>query len=144
MRRRVECFINLQTGHVLCQSVLLPAVPYSEGKQHQPQRSRTCFVYNKVIQTGDSAYICSNNITLIKGHKQLLRRYYMGTTLGKPNHYTIVMGYINAQRAVETATGKRGHEMRKERDNTLVDWATSRKYKIKNTMFQNKAGKRWT
>ena len=31
-----------------------------------------------------------------------------------------------------------------ERGNTLVEWATSRKYKITNAMFQKKAGRRWT
>ena len=34
--------------------------------------------------------------------------------------------------------------MRKERDDTLVEWATSRKYKIMNTMFQKIAGRGWT
>ena len=26
----------------------------------------------------------------------------------------------------------------------MIEWATSRKYKITNIMFQNKAGRRWT
>ena len=64
--------------------------------------------------------------------------------LGKPNHYTIVMGDFNAQiekrtNPMEMATGKSGLELRNERGNTLVEWATSRKYKIMNTMFQKKA-----
>ena len=67
-------------------------------------------------------------------------------TLGKPNHYTIVMGDLNAQRTnpMETATGRFGLELRNERGDTLAEWAISRKYKIVNTMFQTKAGKRWT
>ena len=45
---------------------------------------------------------------------------------------------------METRTGKFGLELRNETDDTLVEWATSRKYKIMNTIFQKKAGKRWT
>ena len=70
-------------------------------------------------------------------------------TLGKPKHYTIVMGDFNAQigkrtNPTETVTGKCGIELRNERDDTLVEWATSRTYTIMNTMFQKKAGRRWT
>ena len=45
---------------------------------------------------------------------------------------------------METATGKIGLELRNERGDTLVELATSRKYKNLNTMFQKKAGRRWT
>ena len=53
-------------------------------------------------------------------------------TLGKPNHYTIVMGDFNAQigkrtNPMKTTTGKFGLEMRNERGDALVEWATSRK-----------------
>ena len=63
--------------------------------------------------------------------------------LGKPNHYTIVMGDFNAQKGkrtnhVETAMGKFGLELRNERSDILVEWVTSRKYKIMNTIFQTK------
>ena len=44
---------------------------------------------------------------------------------------------------MEMATGRFGLGLRNERGNTLVKWATSRKYKIMNTMFQKKAGRRW-
>ena len=47
-------------------------------------------------------------------------------TLGKPNHYTIVMGDFNPQigkrtKAMETATGKFGLELRNERGDTLAE-----------------------
>jgi len=45
---------------------------------------------------------------------------------------------------LETATSKFGLELRNERGDTLVEWATSRKYKILNTIFQKVAGRRWT
>ena len=35
-----------------------------------------------------------------------------------------------------------GLGLRNERGNTMVEWATSRKYKIVNTMFQKKAGRK--
>ena len=71
-------------------------------------------------------------------------------TLGKPIHYTtIVMRDLNAQigkgaSPTEMATGNLGLECRNERGDTVIKWATSRKYKIKNTMLQKKAGRRWT
>ena len=70
-------------------------------------------------------------------------------TLGKPNDYMIVMGDFNAQTRkrtypMETTTAKFGFELRNERGDTFVERATSRKYNILNTVFQNKAGRRWT
>ena len=61
----------------------------------------------------------------------------------------IVMGDFNTQigkraNPMERATGKFGLGLRNEIGDTLVEWATSRKYKIMNTMFQKKAGRRWT
>ena len=52
------------------------------------------------------------------------------------------MGDFNAQigkipNPVEMATGTFGLELRSD---TLVEWATSRTYKVMNTMFQKKAG----
>ena len=70
-------------------------------------------------------------------------------TLGKPNLYAIVIGDFNAQlknrtNPMETATGTFGLELRKERGDILLEWATSRKNTIMNTMFQKKAGRRRT
>ena len=69
-------------------------------------------------------------------------------TLGKPNHYTKMMGDFNTQIGgggpMETATGQFVLGLRNDRGDTLVEWATSSKYKIVNTMFQKKAGRRWT
>ena len=45
---------------------------------------------------------------------------------------------------METAAGKFGLELNNDRVNTSVEWATSVKCKIMNTMFQKKAGRRWT
>jgi len=55
-----------------------------------------------------------------------------------------VVGDFNTQigkrtNPIETATGKFGVELKNERGDTLVEWATSSKYKILNAMFQKKA-----
>ena len=59
------------------------------------------------------------------------------------------MGDVNAEiwkrtNPVDTATGKFGLELRNERGDTLVEWATSKKYRIMNTMFEKTEGRRWT
>ena len=70
-------------------------------------------------------------------------------TIAKPNHYTIVMGDFKVQigkttSPTETATGKFEFlELRTERGDTLVEWATSRKYNIVSTTFQKRARRRW-
>ena len=61
-------------------------------------------------------------------------------TLGKANHYTIMMGDFNAQIRKRTNGNGKGQIWAR----ILVEWATSRKYKIMNTMVQKKAGRRWT
>jgi len=42
-----------------------------------------------------------------------------------------------------TETGKFGLEMKNERDDTLVEWAISRKYKIIYTVFQKKTERKY-
>ena len=44
----------------------------------------------------------------------------------------------------ESAIGCFGLSQRNERGDTLVEWATSNNFKIMNTHFQKKAGRRWT
>ena len=60
----------------------------------------------------------------------------------------MVMGDFKAQiekrkKHVETATSKFGLELGNKRGDTLVKWATSKKYKIMNTMFQKIARRIW-
>ena len=59
------------------------------------------------------------------------------------------MGDFNAKvggqtNTSEMATGCFGLGQRNERGDTLVEWATSKNFKIMNTQFQKKAGRRWT
>ena len=69
--------------------------------------------------------------------------------LEKKTHYTIVMWDFNAKVGEQTNTSERatgcfGLGQRNERGDTLVEWATSKNFKIMNTQFQKKAGRRWT
>ena len=90
------------------------------------EAERVC-VYNKILQTTSAQTISPS--------EEDINSFYndMDAILGKPSHYTIMMGDINAQTGIrtkpmETATGKFGLEIKNERDDTLVDSATSRKY----------------
>ena len=61
---------------------------------------------------------------------------------------TIVMGDFNAKVGVrtnpsETATGSFGLGQRNERGDTLIEWTTSKDYKIMNTLFHKKIEWRW-
>ena len=72
------------------------------------------------------------------------------TILEQQTHYPIVMGNLNAKVGGQTNTSERetarcfGLGQRNERGATLVEWATSKYFKIMNTQFQKKAGRRWT
>ena len=84
--------------------------PHSEGKQHQPQSSRTCSVHNKALQTKDMVQVYAPTTSY---SDEAINTFYndVDETLRKPNHYTIVMGGFNAQigkriNPMETATGK--------------------------------------
>ena len=83
VRRPEGCFTTLQSGHLLYKAAtyctkanngqagvgFLINRKWKEGKQHQPQSSRTCSVHIKVLQTKDSASICTNNIIPRRRHK---------------------------------------------------------------------------
>ena len=57
--------------------------------------------------------------------------------------YTMVIGDFNANREMNKLYGNGNRQIavlnEKKRGNTLVEWATSRKYKIMNNMFQKKS-----
>ena len=113
--------------------------PHSEGKPQQPQISRTRITKRyklKIVQV----YALTTPYS-----EEDINSFYndVDETLGKPNHYMIVMGDFNAQIDVKTPTGKFGLELGTERCNTLVKLATLKKYKIMNTVFQKIARRRW-
>ena len=116
-------------------------------KSISPRVPELIFIHNKVLHTKDSASRC----TKTSYSEEDINSFYndVDDNLGKPSQYTIEMGHFDAQMGKstnrkETAMGKFGHELRNERGDSLVECATSKKYKIINTIFQKKAGRRWT
>ena len=116
-------------------------------KSISPRVTELIFIHNKVLHTKDSVSRC----TKTSYSEEDINSFYndVDDNLGKPSQYTIEMGHFDAQMGKspnrkETAMGKFGHELRNERGDSLVECATSKKYKIINTMFQKKAGRRWT
>ena len=159
MRRRHECFTTLQSDHLLYHS-----------KTNNDQAGVGSLINKKwkdhiVRANSISPRVTELVLRISKRYKLKAVQVYTPTSyseedinsfyndvdegLGKPNHYTTVMGDFNAQiqkrtNPIVTTTGKLGLVLRNERDDTLVEWATPRKYKIINTMFQKKARRRWT
>ena len=85
---------------------------YREGKQHQPQSNRTCSVYNKALQTKDSAQVFAPTTSYSEEYIN-----DVDENLGKPNLYMIVMGDFDVQTGnrtnpMETVTDKFGLELR--------------------------------
>ena len=127
-----ECFTTLQSGHTL---------DYSKANNDQAGegflinrkwKHHTLRV-NKIVEV----YTPTTSFSV----EASVSNFYndVDETLGKPNHYTIVMGDFNAQigkrtNLMETATGKFGLGLRNE----------PRNYKLLNTMFHKNAGRIWT
>ena len=73
----------------------------------------------------------------------------IGMIMEQQTHFTNVMGNSNAKVGGQTNTPERPMKgvdigKRKERGDSLVELATSKKFKILNTQFQKKAERRWT
>ena len=112
VRRRKECFTSLQSGHVLCLSVLFRAV-----------------VVNSISHRKSELVLCITkccNLKIVHVYEQItspseedINNFYndMDAILGKPSHYGIVVGDIYAQvgirtNPVETVTVKCGFQMK--------------------------------
>ena len=160
VRRKDESFTTLQSGHLLY---------HSEANNGQ---AGVGFLVNKKWKDNITR-VSSGNSRVAELVLRITDRYhlkivqvYAPTTyhsdeetdnfyntidkiLEKQTHYTIVMGDFNAKvggqtNTSERATGCFGLGQRNERGDTLVEWATSKNFKIMNTQFQKKAGRRWT
>ena len=140
MRRRDECFTTLQSGHLLYHS---KANNSEAGVGFLMKRKRKDHIV-KVNSISHRVAECILCIT--KRYKLKLVQIYAPTTsypeehtnsfyndvdetVGKPNHYTIVLGEFNDQKGkrtnrIKTATGKCGLELRNKRA-TLLEWAIS-------------------
>ena len=112
------------------------------------QSSRTSPTHNGQIPTEDRSSIYAP--TTSHSDEETDNFYnIVDKILEKQTHYTIVMGDFNAKvggqtNTSERATGCFGLGQRNERGDTLVERATSKNFKIMNTQFQKKAGRRWT
>ena len=157
MRTPEECFTAIQSGHILNHSKA------NNGQAGVGFLITRKWKAHKVTVSSISGRVSDRELCIIKRYKLNIVKVYAPTTsnsdkdinnfyndvddtLGKSNHYTIVMGDFNAQLEklmYPMATGKFGLGLRNERGDTLVEWATPRKYKIINTVFQKKAGMRW-
>ena len=112
------------------------------------QSSRTSPTHNIQIPTEDRS-----SITTTSHSDEETDNFYntIDKILEKQTHYTIIIfcdGDFNAKvggqtNTSERATGCFGLGQRNERGDTLVEWATSKNFKIMNTQFQKKAGRRW-
>ena len=160
IRRKEEGFTTLQSGHLLYHS-----------KANNGQAG-VGFLINKkwkdnITRVNNISPIVAELVLCITTRYQLkIVQVYAPTTshsedeinifyndidkiLENPSHYTIVMGDFNAKVGVrtnpsETATGSVGLGQRNERGDTLIEWTTSKDYKIMNTLFQKKIERRWT
>ena len=158
--RKEESFTTLQSGHLLY---------HSEAKNGQAGAG---FLINKKWKDNitrvsyGSSRVAELVLRITDIYQLKIVQVYAPTTsqsdeetdnfyntidniLEKQTHYTIVMGDFNAKvggqtNTSERATGCFGLGLRNERGDTLVEWATSKNFKIMNTQFQKKAGSRWT
>ena len=111
------------------------------------QSSRTSPTHNRHIPTEDLSSIPTTSHS-----DEETDNFYntIDNILETQTHYTIiVMGHFNEKvggqtNSTERATGCFGLGQRNERGDTLVEWATSKNFKITNPQFQKKAGRRWT
>ena len=160
VRRREECFTTLQSGHLLYHSKASNGQAGVDFLINRKWKDHIVRI-NSISPNLAELVMCITKryklktvqvYALITSHlEEDINSFYndVDETLRKPNHYTIVTGDFNAQigektNPMVTASAEFGLELRNERGDTLAECATSRKYKIMNTMFRKKPGRRWT
>ena len=156
VRRKEESFTTLQSGHLPRTNRCSLPHKHEMERQHNKsillefQSSRISPMYNREITTEDRS---SRLYAPTTSHSDEETDNFYNTidkVLETLTHYTIiVMRDFNAkvgrtnkiqQKVRQDASGW-AIEMKGE---TLVEWATSNKFKIINQQFQKKAGRRWT
>ena len=160
VRRREESFTTLQSGHLMYHSEAnngQAGVGFLVNKKWKDNITRVSSgnsrVAKVVLRITDIYQLKIVEVYAPKtSHSDEETDNFYNTIdkiLEKQTHYTIVMGDFNAKvggqtNTSEKATGCFGLGQRNERGDTLVEWATSNNFKIMNTQFQKKAGRRWT
>ena len=160
VRRKEESFTTLQSGHLLYHSEAnngQAGVGFLVNKKWKDNITRVSSgnsrVAELVLRITDRYHLKIVQVyaTTTSHSDEETDNFYntIDKILEKQTHYTIVMGDFNAKvggqtNTSERATGCFGLGQRNERGDTLVEWATSKNFKIMNTQFQKKAGRRWT
>ena len=160
VRRKEESFTTLQSGHLLYHSEA------NNGQAGVGFLVNNNWKINITRVSSGNSRVAKLVLRITDSYQLKIVQEYAPTTshsdegtdnfyntidkiLEKQRHYTIVMGDFNAEvggqaNTSERATGCFGLGRRNERGGTLVEWATSKNFKIMNTQFQKKAGRRWT
>ena len=161
VRRKEESFTTLQSGHLLYHSEAnngQSGVGFLINKKWKDNITRVSSgssrVAELIIRITDRYQLKIVQVYMRQRHltqTKITHKFYntIDKILEKQTHYTIVMGDLNAKVGGQTnkserATGCFGLGQRNERVDTLVELATSKNFKIMNTQFQKKAGRRWT
>ena len=161
VRRKEESFTTLQSGHLLYHSTAnngQAGVGFLVNKKWKDNITRVSSGSSRVAELAlRIAEIYQLKIVQVyasmtsHSDEEETDNFYntIDKILEKQTHYTIVMGDFNAKfggqtHTSEKATGCFGLGQRKERGDTLVEWATSNNFKSMNTQFQKKAGRIWT
>ena len=160
VRRKEESFTTLPSGHLLYHSEAnngQAGVGFLVNKKWKDNTTRVFSGNSRVaellLRITDRYQLKIVNVfasTTSHSNEETDTFYNtIGGILEKQTHYTIVMGDFNAKVGGQTNKSERatacfGLGQRNERGDTLVEWATSKNFKILNTQFQKKAGRRWT
>ena len=136
VRRRDECFTTQQSGHLLYHSMAnngqagVGFLLNKKWKDHIVRVNRISSRVAELVLCITKRYklnIVQVYAPTISYSEEDINSFYMDVdeTLGKPNHYVVVMGEFNEQigtwtNPVETATGKLGLVLRNERSDSLL------------------------
>ena len=151
VRRKEESFTTLQSGHLLYHSEAnngQAGVGFLVNKKWKDNITRVSSgnsrVAELVLRITDRYHLKIVQVYApMTSHSDEETDNFYNTIdkiLEKQTHYTIVMGDFNAKVGGQTntsarATGCFGLGQRNERGDTLVEWATSKNFKIMNTQF---------
>ena len=153
VRRKEESFATLQSGHIQYHSETnngQAGVDFLVNKKWKHNITRVSSGSSRVaelvlhITDRYQLKIVQVYAPMISHSDKETYNFYntIDNILEKQTHYTIVMGDFNAKVRGQTNTPERvagcfGLGQHNERGYTLVEWATSKNFKIMNTQFQS-------
>ena len=141
----MECFTILQSGHLLCH---FKATNGHAGVGFPINRKDYIMRVNSISRT-----IAEHDLSITKGYKlkivqeEAINSFYndVDETSGKLHDSDGKCQCANKEKnkPYGNGNGQMWARIKNKRDDTIIEWAISRNYKIKNTMFQKKSVKRW-